>query len=295
MLQRFSLFVILILLIISFSGCGSSAPTTIQESAVVVPPTPKPITTLPAYRLEYSSQPATIPANKPVKLSLLIKDTNGNIVTNYEVAHEKLMHLIIVSSDLKNYYHLHPELQPDGKFIETVQLAAGKYKMWAGVKPKDGSDQNLPETLVVGEQPALPANLIPDSEFSKESEGLKVKMQPSLNILKAGEDVIFNYELTDIKTGKPVTDLEPYLGAMGHLVIISEDTNDFLHCHPMGGYSQEGAHSHENADTHKHIETNSTSVSFHTQFPRPGRYKAWSQFKRAGKIITISFVVQLEA
>ena len=73
---------------------------------------------------------------------------------------------------------------------------------------------------------------------------------------------------------EPVKDLRPYLGAMGHCVIISEDTTEFLHSHP-----QEGPGAKANV------------VSFHTVFPKPGKYKVWGQFDVAGKMLIADFVV----
>jgi hypothetical protein len=81
--------------------------------------------------------------------------------------------------------------------------------------------------------------------------------------------------------GQPVTDLQPYMGAMGHCAIISQDTQMFLHCHPEQLYpctpdSRGGP-----------------TIAFHALFPTAGRYKVWAQFKRGGKIVVADFVVDV--
>jgi hypothetical protein len=75
---------------------------------------------------------------------------------------------------------------------------------------------------------------------------------------------------------EPITNLQPYLGAMGHLVIISEDGNDFVHAHPV-----EGA-------------TTSGPIAFEAHFPRPGIYGGWGQFQRAGVVLTVPFVIEVK-
>jgi len=85
------------------------------------------------------------------------------------------------------------------------------------------------------------------------------------------------------RDGKPLTDLSPYIGAMGHCVIISEDTQTYLHSHP------EQLAAAPSPDEHGGPE-----VSFHTMFPKPGRYKVWGQFKRGDEIIVADFVVNVE-
>jgi hypothetical protein len=97
----------------------------------------------------------------------------------------------------------------------------------------------------------------------------------------AGTHAMLMFRLVD--RGQPVTNLEPYMGAMGHCAIISQDTQMFLHCHPeqlypCGPDSRGGP-----------------VIAFHTAFPSAGRYKIWGQFKRDGKIVVADFVVDVKA
>ena len=85
---------------------------------------------------------------------------------------------------------------------------------------------------------------------------------------------MFTYALTDA-SNTPVKDLETYLGALGHAVVLREGTLDFIHAHPV-----EDAAKPQNG-----------KVNFMVYFPEAGKYKVFTQFQRAGKVITIEFVV----
>jgi hypothetical protein len=136
-------------------------------------------------------------------------------------------------------------------------------------------------------------------------DGLRVTIQPD-KALRAGGDVMLNLAVSDEKTGKPVADLERYLGAPAHIVIISEDTSDFLHVHPtekgkMNGSStgemkrMEGMDHPENEKANAGKGQIASEISAHTSFPRPGLYKVWAQFQRSGRVITVPFVVRVAA
>jgi hypothetical protein len=88
---------------------------------------------------------------------------------------------------------------------------------------------------------------------------------------------VLRFDVADAKTGKAVTDLEPYLGAMAHFVLISEDTRSFLHAHPL---EEAGA--------------KVSSVSAHTRFPEAGLYKVWVQLQRRGQVVTVPYVLRVQ-
>ena len=92
---------------------------------------------------------------------------------------------------------------------------------------------------------------------------------------KVNEHLKLIFALSD-GDGNPINELEPYLGSAGHVVIVSEDMNEFLHVHP----------SDEN--------TNGQEVVFLTSFPRTGRYKIWGRFKYKGELYTVPFVINVK-
>ena len=93
--------------------------------------------------------------------------------------------------------------------------------------------------------------------------------------IKPGEqETTVRFHLVDAD-GKAVADLQPYLGAMGHLVIISADGREYVHAHPLSEAktAPDGA------------------VEFAAHFPKSGIYKAWGQFQRDGSVFTVPFVL----
>jgi hypothetical protein len=130
----------------------------------------------------------------------------------------------------------------------------------------------------------------------------EVAMMPMPMKLVAGKDVMLHFQVRDAG-GKPLIDLEPYLGAMGHAVILSSDTRIYLHTHPMGGGMENMNHQGMKHDApsagsgteqaHTAPKSGSSDVSFHTNFPAPGLYKVWGQFQHKGKIITAPFVISV--
>src|SRR4029079_16953534 len=95
--------------------------------------------------------------------------------------------------------------------------------------------------------------------------------------LVAGEHSMVTLEIS--RDGAPVTDLQPYRGAYGHLVALREGDLAFLHVHP-GGDPGDG-------------ETSPGPViEFGTEIPSPGRYHLYLNFKHEGVVRTASFVVE---
>jgi hypothetical protein len=274
-------------------------------------------------RMEFSAEPSAIPSGKPVTWRLTIVDNeSGEPVQEFEKVHEKLLHLIVVSTDLTWFNHLHPEYQGNGVFtIEATLPRSGNYKFYADYTPK-GKTQEVPqhEFSTAGAQPT-PTQLVsvhdttgaggwmirqtsarPEGE--PEAEGgatYQVALMPMPMKVTSNTDVMLHFQVRDAN-GKPVKDLEPYLGALGHAVLLSSDTKVYLHTHPMEGGMEgmdHGGMDHGKMDhgtmEHSHPTTGGPDVIFHTNFPSAGFYKVWGQFQHRGKIITAPFVLSVEA
>jgi hypothetical protein len=99
----------------------------------------------------------------------------------------------------------------------------------------------------------------------------------SLNMdnVEAKKEVILNFNIQDESTKAPITNLQPYLGAVGHVVILTEDTEQYLHVHPIDE------------------KTSGPEARFATTFPKSGIYKIWAQFKHNDKVFTVPFVVKI--
>ncbi len=258
------------------------------------------------FSAEFRTEPSEVAAGKPTKLIISIKDANGGVVRDLDLSHEKPLHLIVVSSDLSEFYHVHPESQPEGTYrgVQTFPNS-GHYKLYADFTPPNGSQVVETFDLNVTGLARSSLALVPDSTATKTKGGLRITLQ-SDKPLRSGDEVMLNFAIFDERTGTPVTDLERYLGAPAHVVIISGDTNDYLHVHPtekgkVNHDTMAGMKGMEGMDHSKAAQANgekspiSSEISAHTKFPRRGLYKVWAQFQRGGRVITVPFVLSVAA
>ena len=262
-----------------------------------------------AFRAEFATTPREVRAGEAATFTFTVKDAQGGIVRDLSVVHEKPMHLLIVSDDLAEFFHLHPEPQADGSYqVAHTFAAGGNYKLYADFTPPDAAQVVDRHDLKVSGAPRPRVALAPDSQTIKTVDNLRVTLKPD-KPLRAGEELMLNFAVADAKSGQPARDLQPYLGALAHFVIISEDTTDFLHAHPMEkGEQMAGTHtapadkdheatphSHATASAHgeKKQAASVSEVAAHTTFPRPGLYKVWAQFQRGGRVVTVPFVVRV--
>ncbi|HEX8268215.1 MAG TPA: cupredoxin domain-containing protein [Pyrinomonadaceae bacterium] len=255
-----------------------------------------------AFQVEFKTEPAVIEAGKETSFVFNVKDGSGALVKDLQIVHEKPMHLLIASKDLAEFYHIHPEPQSDGSYrVAHTFPNGGEYRLYADFTPLDKKQVVERIDIKVQGAPRAEIPLQPDAKLEKTVEGLRVIMKPGGEI-KAGNELMLNFQAFDAKTDEPATDLENYLGELAHFVIISEDMQDFVHAHPMSNSEHNAVKtaSHK-ADGHNHdvhnTETKPAAVSevaAHTAFPRSGKYKIWAQFQRRGQIITVPFIVDVK-
>jgi hypothetical protein len=230
------------------------------------------------YNVNIQFNPITPEAGKPIELVLSVTDQRlGDPIKEFELVHDKLMHVIIVGQDLAYFAHIHPTMvggSNDATFtIPHTFPKSGKYKLWVDFKPKGGNQTLAAFNFNVTGQPIHgPEQLVHDGKYTKES--LDGQYQISLKIpdkIVAQNDVDIAFSISD-SSGRPITNLEPLMAAGGHSVIISSDLKEFLHVHPT-----------EEVDMKWR---GGPDVSFKTSFPKPGLYRAWGQFQHQGKVIT---------
>jgi hypothetical protein len=250
--------------------------------------------------IDYSVNPQTVKANESAEMTFTVKSSAGEIVKDFEVVHEKLIHLIVVSEDLKEFYHIHPAQQTDGSFRGSFTFPnGGTYSIYADVKPKEGSQMVKDFKQIVAGNERTKEPLKVDGKFEKNVEGLRVEMKPN-STLESGKEILLDFNVFDAETNKPVTDLEKYLGEYAHFVVISEDLSQYVHVHPMSKDDAKSAeNSHEDMETHEHGEKVSdvkseAIVSAHIVFPNAGKFIIWAQFQRNGKVINVPFVVEVK-
>jgi len=240
------------------------------------------------YEVKLATTPAVVKPGKKFRLSFLISHPKSReLVKEFNIVHDKPFHLFVVSQDLTYFAHIHPQQQADGGFtIETMVPKAGSYIIYCDIFPVGGMPQVAHLNLITagfdGDLFSSQAQLEPDKILTKTLDGVRFELTLNPPEPIGGRPATLKYHLTDEKTGGPVTDLQPYLGAWGHTLILSEDVSDYIHSHPTEMIP-------DGVDRTKIY--GGPDVSFDAFFPRPGRYRVWSQFQRQGQLITVSFTI----
>ncbi|MEO3849994.1 hypothetical protein ABGB09_20575 [Streptomyces sp. B8F3] len=215
-----------------------------------------------------------IDARSPAELRFAVRGADGEPVTSYEREHGKELHLIVASRDLGTYRHLHPVRDAAGTWSTPVELPkAGDYRVFADFVPTGGPENGLTlggDLAVAGDY--RPAALA-EPERTATVDGYEVTLDGALTPGSARE-----VEFTVEKDGRPVTDLQPYLGAYGHLVALRAGDLAYLHVHPNGepgdGSTRPGP-----------------EVAFSATAPSTGSYRLFLDFKHDGEVRTAAFTV----
>ena len=244
-----------------------------------------------AFDLRMEATPRAPKPDEPLRLRFAIfNPKTGQQVKDFQITHDKLFHLFIVSQDMGEFQHIHPDFQGDGSFtIQTRLPRAGLYKIYSDFYPSDGTPQVLQQHIATaGYKPDLAGampHLVADTTFAKMADGLKVELKLEPEELIAGQPVALKYHLTDARTGEPVRDLSPYLGAMGHTLILSEDQADYVHSHPEEEIAPGAVQSKVRGGP---------DVTFNSFLLRPGNYRIWTQFQRGDRLTTVSFTIHAD-
>ncbi|WP_329281531.1 hypothetical protein [Streptomyces sp. NBC_00691] len=208
------------------------------------------------------------PAAGTSTLKFSIRDSTGRKVTAFTTEHGKELHFIVASRDLNTFRHLHPVKAADGTWTVVADLPrAGGYKAFADFKPAAPGAQGITLGVDLSVPGAYAPRPLPAATPTSTVDGYQVRLGGTLNPGKAGE-----LRLTVTRAGKPVTDLEPYLGAYGHLVALRDGDLAYLHVHPNEGGP-------------------GPDVSFTATAPSAGTYRLFLDFQHEGKVRTAAFTV----
>lgn len=147
--------------------------------------------------------------------------------------------------------------------MQLMALHNGTYQVFVDIAPENRAYQVTPNILQVGTKETSKANLERMGNLTKERDGKKV----TLNEVDAtvGEEVPL---VLDTHREKP----DPYLGALGHVVIVDEDVKQYIHVHP------------DSDDT----------TTFNAHFSKPGMYKIWAEFKFGDNVHVYPFVIEVK-
>ncbi len=270
---------------------------TAQAAAHDATPTPSSVTS--RYNVELTTGTEVVEAAQSFTLTLNIQDTTTNApVTEFDEVHTKLLHLILISEDLGEFHHLHPDYEGDGTFTlnDVVLPLAANYIVFADFTPTGDTQQVVRNVLTVSGAEPTHAHLtasasdvtVGDLTIHLGNEGIT-----------AGTETSLSFHVTDANTGADVTNLEEYLGAAGHLVIIDPSTQVYIHTHPAG-------HDMDNMSGMSHTATATPEMAgmempmqygphleFMATFPTEGLWAMWLQVQYEGEIYTFPYVVEV--
>lgn len=240
---------------------------------------------MPDFRLHVETTPKVIKAGQLTKFKFTIRHPlTGAQAREFAPMHEKLFHLFVISRDLDEFAHIHPQHHPDGSFtIEHTLPKPGHYTMYSDFLALGGGAQIVATPIVTAgvdaDLIASQANLTPDLSWTKTADGVKVEILNERHTVLGGEEVDLLFKFSATGGDEPITDLERYLGAFGHLLILSEDMTEYVHAHPRDETQPDAVPA----------PLGGPQVLFDALLPKPGKYRAWLQFQRAGKLSTVSF------
>jgi hypothetical protein len=206
-----------------------------------------------------------------VGVSFTIDGPDGTPVTEYDVEHEKRLHLIAVRRDFTGFQHVHPELDSHGVWSTDLDLTAGQWRLFADFKAAKA------DAVTLGADLAVHGDYQPDATVTETRTAKVDNYTVTLDgDLAPGSDAKLTLDVS--RDGKPVTDLQPYLGAYGHLVSLRAGDLAYLHVHPDGtpgdGSTQPGP-----------------KVVFYAAVPSAGTYHLFMDFRHEGKVRTAAFTV----
>jgi len=239
------------------------------------------------YQLRVTTEPRAVKPGQKTKFRIaVLHPLTGAPVDQFAEVHDRLFHLFIVSRDMTQFFHEHPVIEKDGSFtIEHTIPTAGHYMLFSDFMPVGGGPQMIATPLVTagfdGDITASMPSLKPDA-MVKTANGVTVELRVEPATLIAGEEADVPIHFGDAKTGEPVTNLQRYLGAFGHAMMLSEDMIEHVHAHPEQML--------EGTDV---TEGGGPDLVFHALFPKPGHYRIWLQFQRNNVLSTMPFTVRV--
>ncbi|MFA1549677.1 hypothetical protein [Actinomadura chokoriensis] len=215
----------------------------------------------------------TLTPGKKTDFRFTIDGPDGKPVTRFQLLHGKRLHLIVARRDLSGFQHLHPTEIGGGVWTVPIELPKpGVYRFFTDIQP-DGVARQLTLGTDVFASGNLQRTPLPKPEQVAKVDGYEVRLTGGLTPGKSTE-----ITLTVSKDGKPVTDLQPYLEAYGHLVALRQGDLAYLHVHPDGepgdGKTKPGP-----------------GVTFFVEAPSTGAYRLYLDFQHDGKVRTAEFTV----
>ena len=211
------------------------------------------------------------PAAGRTRLDFQVLTSSGRPLLDYTREHEKDLHLIVVRRDLTGFQHVHPRLdRSTGTWSVDVRLTPGVWRVVADLVPAGWEGITLADDVSVAGD-FTPAALPADDRVAKVGTDAGTYTVTLTGDTAPGASTVLTTRIE--LDGEPVSDLEPYLGAHGHLVAMRAGDLGYLHVHPEEGPAGPG-------------------IDFATAFPEPATYRLFLDFQHRGQVHTAAFTVE---
>jgi hypothetical protein len=225
--------------------------------------------------------------------------------------HGHLMHLFLVRlPGLDRLLHLHPR-EVGGRFVQDVpERSQGRYQAFADVVDATGAPATAlgevtlpaaPDAPLAGDDAAGEGPAIERADLRRTiaplSAGARLLWERDGASLRSGRLTMLTFRIEDAR-GAPAADLQPYMGMLGHAVLLRHDRAVFAHVHPTGSVPMAASAALGGRDAHGDAcampEHAASSVTFPYGFPSPGTYRIFVQIKRHDRVETAVFDALVE-
>jgi len=252
--------------------------------------------------VDLETVPAELKAGSEAKILFTVRDGEGKPLQDLQITHDRLVHVVIASADFTVFAHIHPdefgpitdEMKKKAEYpVRFTFPKAGQYIVAVDTAAKDDLISEH-FTVDVGGGPKM-GTFTKDLSREKKFGDLSVTLSTVPETITAGKEATLKYMIR--KDGGPVTDLEPYLAAPLHAAIISSDLESFMHEHgELPGASMGHEHmGHMMHMMHMNVPNKfGPEIDVPVVFPARGLYQIFSQVQHRGKVVVLSFMVEVQ-
>lgn len=209
----------------------------------------------------------------------LFDGSTGLVADDLVVHHQALVHLIVLSDDNTQFFHLHPARIAPGKYaVNLTGVPAGDYMIAAEFERIHSGSQVLRASITVpdvGQTAGTAQAPIPFQSGNSMRFGDYDVVVATDGPLVANQTAVLSVEV--LRQGQPVPALDYWLGMQGHLLVRSQDQSVFGHVHAASTMN----------DDFQPVSAVGNTVSFVYAFPAAGTYTLWIQVMVDAQIITV--------
>ncbi|WP_019201887.1 hypothetical protein [Tsukamurella sp. 1534] len=209
------------------------------------------------------------------RIEFTIVGPDGAPVTAFDERHDKRLHFIAALRDTSVFHHLHPVMDTAGLWSVDVDLTPGVWRLFADFAPTGAG-----AALTLGADLAVPGDFqphpLPEHSITSAIDDYTVTLAGDMAVGRGAE-----LRATVTRAGVPVTDLQPYLAAYGHLVALRAGDLAYLHIHPEGDASDPATPA-------------GPDIRFHAVAPSAGTYRLFLDFQHGGTVRTADFTLTVD-